>query len=37
MKSNNVSVLLGYRDGSFADQITYATGYNPKFVIDGAW
>ena len=32
---NNVSVLLGYGNGSFASQITYSTGSSPYSVVVG--
>jgi len=33
--SNNVGVLLGYGNGSFANQMTYVTGLGPQFVSTG--
>ena len=32
---NNISVLLGYGDGSFANQTTYSTGSYPQSVAVG--
>ena len=30
---NNISVLLGYGDGSFANQTTYSTGSSPSSLL----